>query len=127
MRRSVAVVAFVAAVAGPMAAYATIQLAPIMGTWRANLHVMNATLSSTRPEDTKQLRRAIQSYIDDATMVAGRLKGSGSQAQDFKHRFVALAAEGRQALGDVGHSSALNVDAARIKAACASCHAVYSN
>jgi len=67
MRRSVAVVAFVAAVAGPMAAYATIQLAPIMGTWRANLHVMNATLSSTRPEETKQLRRAIQSYIDDAT------------------------------------------------------------
>jgi hypothetical protein len=127
MRRSVAVVAFVAAVAGPMAAYATIQLAPIMGTWRANLHVMNATLSSTRPEETKQLRRAIQSYIDDATMVAGRLNGSGSQAQDFKHRFVALAAEGRQALGDVGHSSALKVDAARIKAACASCHAVYSN
>jgi hypothetical protein len=110
-----------------MAAYATIQLAPIMGTWRANLHVMNATLSSTRPEETKQLRRAIQSYIDDATMVAGRLNGSGSQAQDFKHRFVALAAEGRQALGDVGHSSALKVDAARIKAACASCHAVYNN
>ena len=112
---------------GPVAADAALQLAPIMHAWRANLHVMDAALSGKVPSDPDQLRRAVQGYLDDATLVAGRLHGHGAQAQDFRNRFLFLAAEGRNALGDIGQPAKLKVDAERIKATCASCHAAYNN
>jgi hypothetical protein len=117
----------IAAMAAPAAADAALHLTPIMHAWRSNLHVMEATGSAATSPETDRLRHAIQSYIEGATMVAGQLNGTGAQAQDFRNRFLILATEGRKALGDIGRPASLRTDTARIKAVCASCHAVYNN
>jgi cytochrome c556 len=111
----------------PVMAAAGIALSPIMNAWNADRHRIDAMLTGRRPYDEAALRAAVSLYIQDATTVAGRIRGRSDAARDFAHRFDAFAADGRRAMGSVGEPVAFRVLFGRMTSDCQSCHAIFNN
>jgi cytochrome c556 len=117
----------VAIIAAPLSAAAAIQLSPIMQSWHSAARMTQAMLSGRRPYDEATIRGVLRLYMEDATMIAGRIKGNGAAAEDLRSRFAAFTADARVAFAHIGQPSADSADFARLNAECGACHSLYNN
>ncbi|MDR3493827.1 MAG: hypothetical protein P4L82_04435 [Ancalomicrobiaceae bacterium] len=127
MRLRLLTVSLVLAASAATAAYAATSLKTTMKTWKANGAAAADMVSGRTAFNEAELRRILETFINDSKGFETRIKASTAEATDLKARFAKLEADSAAALAVTAQPSQVKGRLSTIFNNCKSCHDVYAN
>ena len=127
MRLRLLTVSFAIAATAATAAFAASSLKTTMKSWKLDGSNAADMVTGRATFNEAELRRILQTFINDSKGFEDKLKASNAAATDMKTRFAKFEADSTAALAVAGQAKEVKGRIATVLNNCKACHDVHAN